>query len=605
MKIVMPQMVSWFAHRSIRTKMTITFSIPLLSIALLLSFVSYHIIAERYAKQIMYSASQSYEQAVSYLNNHVQNMKYVQILLGTNQQLQKVFDGGVFEQQGQAQQYREYWRLDDIIVSIDLSNGMYYCSLYVPDEMIYSENNYHFFPSSQLPKDIEWSKYSSGLGGNLYFSDVLTVRRGNLDMEQVALLRMIYDKGGVQCVARVSVDIKELETILRNSDITRKGVSYLINNRDEIIASSVSEKAEYIRISEENKEQMLGKTGWVDVNFEGFGEYLVRRQEISDAGWTLVSMIEKADFYNERNVVLLVFALFVILMFPAIVLVSYSLARYYTKRLTRLSNQMMQLQKGEWNLADEEDKSEDEIGKLFEQFKYMTQELRVSMRNQYRLGQSVKSAELRALQAQINPHFLYNTLDLINWEARDHGAAEIVTIVQNLSKFYRISLNKGREIVKIADELEHVKSYVRIENYHFDDAIYLQINCEEEVSELGCINIILQPFVENAIMHGIAKNSMIKECHITIDVRREQEEVIFLIRDDGSGMTQEQLDRIFEQNTHKSTHGYGVQNINFRIKLFFGEQYGVSYQSEPGKGTCVTVRIPAMTVEEAEGMNTK
>ena len=106
-------------------------------------------------------------------------------------------------------------------------------------------------------------------------------------------------------------------------------------------------------------------------------------------------------------------------------------------------------------------------------------------------------------------------------------------------------------------------------------------------------------------MHGIAKNSMIRECHITIDVRREQEEVIFLISDDGSGMTREQLDRIFEQNTYKSTHGYGVQNINFRIKLFFGEQYGVSYQSEPGKGTCVTVRIPAMTVEEAEGSNTK
>ncbi len=607
MKIVKPQFISWFSHRSIRTKMTITFSIPLLSIALLLSFASYHIIAERYAKQILYSADQSYEQAISYLNSHVQNMKYVQLLLGTNKQLQKVFSDGVFEKKEQAQQYREYWKLDDIIVSVDLSNGMYNCALYVPDEMIYSENNYHFFPLSELPKDIEWTKYSSGLGGNLYFSDAQTMWRSNLNkfVNQVALLRMIYEAGSVQCVARVSVAVDELETILRNSDITGKGVSYLINNRDQIIATSVPEETEYIRISEENKLQMQGKTGWVDMHYEGFGDYLVRRQEISDANWTLVSMIEKADFYYERNVVLLVFALFVVLMFPAIVLVSYTLSRYYTKRLTRLSNQMIQLQNGEWNSMDETDESADEIGRLFEQFKYMTKELRISMRNQYRLGQNVKAAELRALQAQINPHFLYNTLDLINWEARDHGAEEIVTIVQNLAKFYRISLNKGRQVVKIADELEHVKSYVRIENYHFDDAIGLQINCEEAVLDLGCINIILQPFVENAIMHGIAKNSKIKECHITIEIQRELEDVVFHITDDGSGMTREQLERIFEQNTYKSTHGYGVQNINFRIKLYFGEQYGVSYQSEPGTGTCVTIRIPAMTVEEAEGINTR
>lgn len=534
-------------------------------------------------------------------------MNYVQLLLGTNKQLQKVFSDGIFKQSEQAQQYREYWRLDDIIVSIDLSNGLYNCALYVPDDMIYSKNNYHFFPLSELPDHIDWKRYSANMGGDLYFSDVQAVQLSNPNKleKQVALLRMVYEEDGIQCIARVSVAVDELERILYNSDITGKGFSYLINNRDNIIASSKPMDEKYTRMSEENKVTMQGSAGWTDLYYDGIGDYIVRRQTISDADWTLVSMIEKGDFYYERNVVLLVFAVFIMLMFPAIILLSYGLARYYTRRLTRLSNQMMQVQNGDWNLMDEAEESGDEIGRLFEQFKYMTGELRVLMLNQYRLGKSVKSAELRALQAQINPHFLYNTLDLINWEARDHGAKEIVTIVQNLAKFYRLSLNKGRQIVKIADEIEHVMSYIRIENYHFENAIFLSVEHEEGILELGCINILLQPFVENAVMHGIAKNKAIKECHITIDIRREDQEVIFRITDDGSGMTQEELEQIFRQNTYKSTHGYGAQNINFRIKLFYGEQYGVSYQSGPGKGTCVTIRIPALTVEEAEQMDTR
>ncbi|WMJ90705.1 sensor histidine kinase [Anaerocolumna sp. MB42-C2] len=597
----------WFSRRSIRTKMTISFSIPLLLIALCLSFISYNIIANRFARQILYSADRSYEQTISYLQNHVQNMNYVLLLLGTNKQMQEVLSDSVFEQTEEAKQYREYWKLDEIIASIDLSNGLYNCALYVPDAMLYSNNNYHFFPLSKLPDNIDWKRFSLDKGGVLYFSDIQTVLAGNSKKpeKQVALLKMIYDTGDIQCVARVGVAIEELEKILRNFDITQKGFSYLVNSRGKIIASSSQEEEEYIPLLEEEHKDIKETLGWEDVHFKGNGNYLLRRQTIKEAGWTLVSMIEKADFYHERNVVLQVFVLFVTLIFPAIVYISYSLARYYSKRLTKLSSQMIQVQNGNWSLIDEVEESEDEIGRLFDQFKYMTKELRILMLNQYRLGQSVKSAELRALQAQINPHFLYNTLDLINWEARDHGAEEIVTIVQSLSKFYRISLNKGRQIVKIADEIEHIKAYVKIENYHFENAIFLNIDANSDILELGCINIILQPLVENAIMHGIAKSNTIKECHINIEIVREAEDIVFHISDDGRGMTEEQLSQILQKNTTKAAHGYGAQNINFRIKLYYGEAYGISYKSNPGEGTCVTVRIPALTVEEAEQYNTK
>ena len=290
---------------------------------------------------------------------------------------------------------------------------------------------------------------------------------------------------------------------------------------------------------------------------------------------------------------------FSILIVLSIFLISWVLGKYYTKRLVALNTRMKQVQDGQLSLDMEVEES-DEIGELFRSFGYMTKELRKLMLEQYRLGKNVKTAELRALQAQINPHFLYNTLDLINWEAMDYNAPEIMEIARNLAQFYRISLNKGRQIVRVEEELNHVRAYVKIENYHFDNAIHLQIDADEGVEELACINIILQPFVENAIMYSIAKAPDRETCRIHIRAACEGQDLVFRITDNGFGMSREQIERIFEENSYDVSHGYGAKNVNFRIKLCYGEEYGVFYESEIGKGTTVTVRIPAMTPEEAE-----
>ena len=207
--------------------------------------------------------------------------------------------------------------------------------------------------------------------------------------------------------------------------------------------------------------------------------------------------------------------------------------------------------------------------------------------------------EVRALQAQINPHFLYNTLDLINWISMDYGAEEIGTLTWNLARFYRLSLNHGKSLITIGEEVEHVQVYVNIENYHFDNQISLNVDVPEELKGFACLNIILQPFVENAIVHGIAEYSEIESCSIAIRARKEEEDIIFTIQDDGPGVNVEQMQKETEQDIKKARHGYGVRNINFRLKLCFGEKYGVTYK-ESEKGTCVEVKIPAMTMEEAE-----
>lgn len=476
----------------------------------------------------------------------------------------------------------------------------------MPDEIIYSSNKYHFYPQSELVTREDYVEFlQKDQSGLLFFTgsekdEAYASSRDEL-RRLVSLFKTIRKEGeGTPLgVARVSISTSELQDVLQKSDITREGVVYLINNRGEILTSSNDENL--MLLKEYGELPGFGaNTSWVPMEL-GKSSYLMKQQTIDTADWTVTALAPEREFYRQSRMMgITVFAVSAI-MVMMIVLISYFLANYYTSRLTRLNLTMKAVEEGNVNVVFEgADEEADEVGDLFRRFNRMTSEVRRLMKDQYRLGKTVKSAELRALQAQINPHFLYNTLDLINWEAMDYDAPEIAEIAQSLAQFYRISLNKGRQIVTIEEELNHVKAYVRIERYHFDNAIDLEVSVPEELLPFTCINIILQPFVENSIMYGIAKNPDMEECRILITARRLGGDIEFMVGDDGPGMTPEQMAAILEKNTYHATHGYGAKNINFRLKLCYGEEYGIRYESEPGKGTRVYIRIPALTPEEAE-----
>lgn len=603
MKKIWSRMKNYFKRLPMRIKLTVSFSGPMILIFILLLSCSYMLIEKRYEAQIIYSADQSFEQAVNFLESHLQNMNYILELVGADRELQDMLEeGNYLTRQEAGDQWRDYWRINDIMTSLEFSDKMYQCGIYVPDSLVYAYNRYHFFPESDLQKKPYYEEMCGRINqGLLYFTGLERSGPELVGEKQlrVAMLKKIYGEAGSgsSCIARVSVSSDELERIVANSDVTQKGISYLINQRGEILAAS----------SQENLDELSGKgslpghgrnSSWQELRMGG-SAYLYRQRKLEQAEWTLVSIIPRQDFYRQTYLMGMTLIFFSVLIVLSIFLISWLLGKYYSKRLVTLNTKMKQVQDGQLSLEIPEEES-DEIGELFRSFSYMTKELRKLMLEQYRLGKNVKSAELRALQAQINPHFLYNTLDLINWEAMDYNAPEIMELAQNLAQFYRISLNKGRQIVRVREELNHVRAYVRIENYHFDNAISLEIDAQEGVEELSCINIILQPFVENAIMYSIARAPDMVECRIRISAVTEGKDLIFCITDNGLGMTAEQVAHIFEENTCEISHGYGAKNVNFRIKLCYGEEYGVFYESQVGKGTTVTVRLPALTPEEAE-----
>ena len=244
----------------------------------------------------------------------------------------------------------------------------------------------------------------------------------------------------------------------------------------------------------------------------------------------------------------------------------------------------------------------DEIAELGISFNIMVGRIRELLDAKVREQESLKKAELRALQAQINPHFLYNTLDTIIWMAESKKTDQVIEIVRALSSFFRLSLSKGRDWITIGEEIERTRSYLTIQKMRYRDILDYRIEMDEGVAGNSVLKLILQPLVENALYHGI-KN---KRQGGTIVVRAEQrnaDEILLQVEDNGIGFDPDKLAQLQAELEDDSGEihlesGFGVGNVNKRIQLYYGKPYGLSIQSTHGTGTCVSIVIPARQDEE-------
>jgi len=245
----------------------------------------------------------------------------------------------------------------------------------------------------------------------------------------------------------------------------------------------------------------------------------------------------------------------------------------------------------------------DEITELGMSFNIMIGRIRELLDAKVREQEELKKAELRALQAQINPHFLYNTLDTIIWMAEAQQTAQVVEIVTALSSFFRISLSKGRDWITIGEELERTQSYLTIQRMRYRDILDFRIEADERVLDCTILKLILQPLVENALYHGI-KNRRTGGTIVVRARQRTEDEVLLEVEDNGIGLTPDRLARLQaelndDSGEMKLDSGFGLGNVNKRIRLYYGRQYGLSLKSEYSTGTCATLVIPARKEEAA------
>ncbi len=277
-----------------------------------------------------------------------------------------------------------------------------------------------------------------------------------------------------------------------------------------------------------------------------------------------------------------------------------------TRRIDKLNRNMQRPQKGDFSVNDMAPGC-DEISELRRNFNFMLEMIEQLLEEKTQADAHQKDLELNMLQAQINPHFLYNTLDMINWVAISRTPEEVPVITSMLAKFYKLSLNRGARIVRLMDEMEHVRLYIGIQNKRYDSALTLKEQIPEEYMDCASMKILLQPIVENAVLHGIFEKD-IPEGTITVSARLEKEETLAVeIMDDGAGIAKERLEKLKQHIYLADTDGsgYGLSNIEERIKLCYGNGFGLEFESVTGAYTKVTVRIRYVKYDSSFKMSKK
>ncbi|WP_243145781.1 sensor histidine kinase [Hungatella hathewayi] len=294
------------------------------------------------------------------------------------------------------------------------------------------------------------------------------------------------------------------------------------------------------------------------------------------------------------------------LLFTALALsIALKLSVSIADRIIAVAYQMESVRTGRPMPMDTVETGCDEIGVLTDTYNYMTEEINDLMNSREKASEDLRLAEFRALQAQINPHFLYNTLDMINWLSRTGRKEDVTRAIQTLSRFYKLTLSKRGLMNTIEEELEHTELYVELQNMRYDNCVSFVVDVPDELSEYTIPKLTFQPIVENAWLHGIMGTEE-KRGNILLTGWRQGEDIIFLISDDGIGITPETLESILaEENgdpmpngTSDSVH-IGVYNTNLRLKRLYGESYGLTFQSSHGTGTEVTIKIPAKRREDS------
>ncbi len=478
--------------------------------------------------------------------------------------------------------------------------SLYPITLYLDKETLY-QDNITFHSVSELEAYSEFAEFRGSEASYIWLAPE-EVRMANFSrtVEVFPFIRKIGNNTDPIAFQKVCIRKEELQDLiaLGNSDaevflysgekglvMLREGADFFRGREEEILSEAVQGW-------EEDGE-------WRTLRSRQ-GDYFYHVQRIRGTDWRMVMMIPRLFFLDGFLQLLMIW----LVLFLVLAFIYRRFEKRYSAdivdRIRRLQQDMGEyLEGGTEEPAKSEIAGRDELDVLGDYYKDMLGRVKDLLTSRLEDEREKRRLELSLLQAQINPHFLYNTLDLINWKARDENVSEISDIACKLADFYRLSLSRGRQIVRVRDEIEQVRNYVDLQNYRFDTDIDLIVEIPEDMMEAPLPKVTLQPLIENAVQHGFLVREDREGCEIEIYGWQEEDRMLLLIRDNGEGMEPERLSGLLEEQ-RSERHGYGVKNIDERIKLYCGKEYGLRFESSPGEGTSVYVSFGGSPQNAAE-----
>lgn len=576
----------------LRTKMIIIFFVLLILPFCLFTFYSTNRIKSIMKEQTFASARKTFDEASISLQTWLEKMNTVADILSYDELLYRMFSTDP-DGYSVTQQMGDFYTMSTTFSQLQSLSGVDHIRLYLGDDYYFSNNGLNFF-SFEGAKNSDWHKKLSAAPARHWFCPLDFADQRETEQPFFSFMRLLYnatDFTESAAVLRVDVSQEPFEQAINRTAVTENGRMLLITDNQVILSSSDADTdalpggiAAALFDASENE--------WVSLTLGGEDNY-VFCTSLGSTGWKLATVIPHADInYVSRDLSVEMILVMLVLAGIAYALALF-LADFTLRRIWLLADTMQKVQNGDTD-AQFPGTSKDEIGQLITHFNHMMLRIRQLMEEKVQYGLAIKNLELKALQAQINPHFLYNTLDTINCLAIQRDVPEISDVVSSLATFYKISLSKGRERIRIREEITHAQMYLQIQDARFHNQIQTVWDISPDIEDLQIIKIILQPIIENAAIHGIYERP---DGTGTISVKgwRQDGDVYITVADDGIGMTADVIAANFSPSSSEIADvpgGYGIRNICDRLRIAYGPEYGLSCESTPGAGTVVTVHIP-------------
>lgn len=409
----------------------------------------------------------------------------------------------------------------------------------------------------------------------------------------ITLSRGIRDRSGSgekEGVFFIDLNYSAISELCDQSTVGTKGYAFILDAKGNIVYHPQQQQL-YNELQTENISLIMDTDE--DTVLTGTGNdgklYSISRSE--KTGWTVVDCTNVKELLSKSRQAQSVYVLTAIILVIVALLFSRFMARSITLPIQKLRDSMKKVQEGDFSVSDVVVDSKNEIGSLTKSFDVMTHRIHELMEQNVHEQEEKRKSELKALQSQINPHFLYNTLDSIIWMAEGKKNEEVVLMTASLARLLRQSINNEDEVVPIANEVEYARGYLTIQKMRYKDKLEFQIEVDSSILYIPLIKLVLQPIIENAIYHGL-KYKESKGLLIVKGFMKDGNAVLQVI-DDGVGMDEETLAHIYDKHkVNYHSNGVGVYNVQKRLKLYYGEDYGITYTSELGKGTTATITIP-------------
>jgi two-component system, sensor histidine kinase YesM len=579
---------------SIHSQLALAFSVLILCTTAILSFTAYRLSSDSVKTQSLEYTNELVKQVRTNIETYIQNMESISSLSLGNGDLKRyasLTDKDSPEAEGLARQVGDYFS------SIVSSRGDIASILYVgPHGGIVSDGGHGEIKEIARIKEQDWYTHAIRLSGQAAISSAHVQQLFTEEYRWVVSLsrQMMQTAGKGEGVLLVDLNYTLIDNLCKQIQLGKRGYVFILDPAGDLVYHPQQQIINTQLKSEEIPAILASEDGsWVA---EADGGQKIYTVSTTPFGWKIVGVIYAEDLAGNKRAMQGSAAFWGSLCLAVALTISVIFTFTLTRPLKTLELHMKRVvEKGDFDQRVAID-SPNEIGMLARTFNLMIMKIKDLMAQIVQEQESKRISDLKALQAQIQPHFLYNTLDSIIWMAEMGKMDEVVRMTSAFAKLLRASISEGDELVPIAVELNHIRNYLTIQQMRYRSKFSYSIEVPEELQKLKILRLVLQPLVENAIYHGMKHKP--ETGHIRITGRRISGMIELIVADDGVGMPPEKLHaiiaRLQSQNDAHSSSGVGVQNVNHRIALYFGPAFGLRYESELEEGTTVFVRIPEL-----------